>query len=200
VQTIRSLAIVAAITGLSISAESGASPSPRASETGVVSGDDSHHALLEGLQPDGRGSLSWLGIRIYDATLWTEYGDFATHGFEQRIVLRIDYQRAIRSDRLVATTRKEWQRLAAYPEVPGDDATEAWLDQVAAIWPDVEPGDFILTVVEPGGSSYFYGVEGLLGVIDDSAFGPAFLSIWLHPRTSRPDLRASLIGDTAGGG
>jgi hypothetical protein len=151
----------------------------------------------EGLALNGRGSLSWFGIKIYDATLWSERGNVGTYALSQRVALRIDYHRSIPVGRLVETTRKEWRRLAGSPEVPAQSQTEAWLAQVESIWRDVQQGDFILSVVEPGGATSFHGPEGLLGVLDDPRFGPAFLSIWLHPDTSRPDLRAALMGDTA---
>lgn len=152
----------------------------------------------EGLSLDGEATLSWLGLKIYDATLWTESGDFATRGFDQRIALRIEYHRSIPARRLVTTTRNEWKELAHQPGVPDLNRADAWLAEAASIWPDVEPGDFILTIVEPGGASRFYGPKGLLGTIDDPAFGPAFLSIWLHPATSRPELRTALIGGPTG--
>lgn len=159
---------------------------------------DQYYPRTDGLVLDGRGTLSWLGLRIYDATLWTESGDFDNRDFNQRIALRIEYHRSIPSRRLVATTRAEWERLAGQTDIPDLARADAWLTEAAAIWPDVEPGDFIITVVEPGGESRFFGTDGLLGVIDDPAFGPAFLSIWLHPETSRPELRTALIGGSTG--
>ena len=65
----------------------------------------------EGLATVGRASLSWFGLEIYDATLWTESGDFVDPGFDQRLALRIDYHRNISSRKLAERTRKEWRRL-----------------------------------------------------------------------------------------
>lgn len=162
----------------------------------LVPGED--YPRADGLSLRGHGTLSWLGLRIYDATLWTESGDFRTDGFDQRTALRIEYHRSIPARRLVGTTRSEWERLARQPDAPDLTRADAWLTMAGAIWPDVEPGDFLLTIVEPGGASSFFGQDGLLGVIDDPGFGPAFLSIWLHPGTSRPRLRTALIGAPTG--
>ena len=71
---------------------------------------------------------------------------------------------------------------------------DRWLTSLNGMWPDVGPGDYIVTIVEPGGKTRFEDSNGQLGVIEDPEFGPAFLSIWLHPRTSRPDLRMALVG------
>jgi hypothetical protein len=153
-------------------------------------------ASMEGLSTLGQASLTWLGIPIYDATLWSERGSFQPWGFSQKLALRIDYHRNIDAARLAETTRKEWQKLEDDVNLPGEARRNEWLAQVEAIWPDVTPGDYIVTVVEPGGACRFYSPRGLLGIIEDPEFGPAFLSIWLHPQTSRPELRAGLIGET----
>ena len=157
-------------------------------------------ANVDGLATLGQGSLTWLGIPVYDAALWGDRGDFLRWGFDQRLALRIDYHRNIKSSRLTETTRREWQRLEKRLDLPAEARRERWLAQAEAIWPDVAPGDYIMTVVEPDGACHFFGPDGLLGVIEDPDFGPAFLSIWLHPRTSRPDLRAALIGISASEG
>lgn len=149
----------------------------------------------EGLATVGRASLSWFGLDIYDATLWTETGDFAEPGFDQRLALRIDYHRTISSRKLAERTRKEWRRLDRHVRLPVDATVNEWLAALETMWPDVGPGDYIITIVEPGGQTRFEDSNGPLGVIEDPEFGPAFLSIWLHPRTSRPDLRMALVGD-----
>ena len=95
-------------------------------------------------------------------------------------------------------TRKEWDRLEGRMALPPADLREAWLERLAGMWPDVSPGDHIQTVVLPGGPTEFHGSRGLLGRIDDPAFGPAFLAIWLHPETSAPDLRRALTGRSGG--
>lgn len=143
--------------------------------------------------------MSWFGLRIYDAALWSEAQELGGEIFDQRVALRIQYHRSVDAERLVRVTREEWRNLDDHMEVPDQTRTEAWLAQAGSIWPDVGPGDFILTIVEPDGETRFYGPDGLLGVIDDPAFGPAFLSIWLHPRTSRPELRSALLGDPVNG-
>lgn len=160
----------------------------------------SEHAGAHGLSTLGQGSLSWFGIPIYDATLWSEHGNFNPWKFDQRLALRIDYHRNIKASRLAETTAREWDKLEGQIQLPGHERRNQWLSLVEGMWPDVAPGDFIMTLVEPDGPTRFYGQGGLLGVVEDPDFGPAFLSIWLHPDTSRPDLRASLIGASGSGG
>lgn len=197
---LRSLRYLILFVGLAPVAPSLASASMQSEEDAIQAAALHGRTVPEDLALDGRGTLSWLGLKIYEAALWSESGDFPAVGFDQRIAFRIDYHRSIPAQRLVSATRKEWRRLDGQDGIPDLSNADSWLSQVGSMWPDVEPGDYILTVVEPGGPSRFYGRDGLLGVVQDPAFGPAFLSIWLHPGTSRPELRAALTGEATGGG
>ncbi|MEY2919893.1 MAG: hypothetical protein RL261_1198, partial [Pseudomonadota bacterium] len=71
---------------------------------------------------------------------------------------------------------------------------EQWLAGLRAFWTDVGPGDNVTAVVVPGTATRFYGHRGFMGKIDDPAFGPAFLSIWLDSRSVVGDLRVQLLG------
>jgi hypothetical protein len=149
-------------------------------------------ALAAGLrlQPVGAGEMRFFGFHLYDISLWTETGRFEGFRDGQTVALHIHYRKPISRDRLVATTRSEWDRLGR----PGGARHQQWLATVEDIWPDVAPGDVITTVVSPDGSTRFYSRRGLLGEIRDSGFGPAFLAIWLDPDTRARDVRASLLG------
>lgn len=148
---------------------------------------------LAGLVEVGRGELTWFGFSVYDAHLYTPSGRF--EGLEAPpVALEIRYEREIQSDQLVEQTRKEWRRLAGVLDLDDPDRIEAWLDAVGRIWPDVGPGDRILTVLAGDGATRFYGRTEFLGAIEDPDFGPALLGIWLHPETRVADLRADLIG------
>ena len=50
-------------------------------------------------------------------------------------------------------------------------------------------------VVVPGRETRFYDATGLLGVVDDPDFGPAYLRIWLDQRSAVADLRVALLGE-----
>lgn len=153
-------------------------------------------AALAGLEvaPVGSGVLSWFGIDVYEAVLFTESGRFENAADDETVVLELRYRRNIPASRLVERTRKEWNRLDGRTELPDAAVRERWLQEVAGFWPDIKPGDLIVTVVSPGGPARFYSAGAFLGEVTDPAFGPAFLDIWLHPESSRPDLRDQLVG------
>jgi hypothetical protein len=148
---------------------------------------------LAGLTEVGRGELTWFGFNVYDAHLYTASGEF--RDFETApVALEIRYERSIESRQLVETTRKEWRRLAGALNLRDPALTERWLEAVGRIWPNVEPGERIVTILDADGATRFYGTAGYLGTIEDPGFGPALLGIWLHPETRVADLRADLIG------
>jgi hypothetical protein len=149
---------------------------------------------LDTLVEVGGGELRWLGMEVYEARLLSAGGRFEGLEAAIPIALEITYRRNIPRDRLVRTTEREWNRLARQLGLPERARVNGWLNEVASIWPDVAPGDRIIAMVEPTGPTRFYGNDGLLGVIPDPEFGPAFLGIWLHPETRAADLRAELIG------
>jgi hypothetical protein len=135
-------------------------------------------------------------MEIYDARLLNGSGRFIEVGVDGPMALEITYRRSIPRDRLVKTTEREWNRLERELGLPERATVEGWLQQLTGIWPDVEPGDRILAISEPGAATRFYGNAGFLGAIEDPAFGAAFLGIWLHPKTRAADLRAALIGES----
>jgi len=145
-----------------------------------------------GLQPVGAGTITWFGFTIYD--LWTENGRFANLTDSLPVALHITYRKNIKSSALAERTAEEWQQLNIY--TPHE--RKQWQQRLATIWPTVNPGDSITTVVSYDRRTHFYYNNELIHIIDDPEFGIALLSIWLHPNTSQPELRNKLIGQRKG--
>jgi hypothetical protein len=143
-----------------------------------------------GLQRVGAGELSWLGRPIYRASLWTPAGNFTGYEPGEPVALSLSYQREFSRDELLRITSTAWRLLDATPPVQ----RERWLAELRTFWADVGPGDNVTTVVVPGRATRFYDHRGFMGEIDDPAFGPAFLSIWLDSRSVVRDLRVQLLG------
>jgi hypothetical protein len=142
------------------------------------------------LRKVGSGELRWLGFGIYEASLWTSTGRYTGFGRDQTLALSLWYQRAFTSDELVRVTETAWRRLGQ----PEGAQRERWLAELRREWSDVAPGDNVTTVVTPGGPTRFYDQRGRFAEVDDPAFGPAFLAIWLDPRSVVSDLRIQLLG------
>jgi len=138
----------------------------------------------------GSGRLRWLGIPVYEASLWTAPQfvpeRFGAHAF----ALDIRYARSISGKLLADTSLKQIQALEALP--PGR-YTE-WLQALAGALPDVKPGDRLTGIHVPDKGLRLYFNGQLYKAIDDPLLSQSFFAIWLSPATHEPRLRAQLLG------
>lgn len=142
-----------------------------------------------GLQKLGEGRLTYFGISLYTASLWSETTAGAPDPDAEPVMLRITYERNISRDRIMKITRKEWRRL----KVADSTQQQAWLDELEALLPDVRRGDVLSSLTVPGKETRFYLAGEEIGRVEDPAFGDAFLAIWLDPRTRAANLREALL-------
>jgi hypothetical protein len=139
------------------------------------------------LQLVGEARLEVLFWSIYDSRLYSADGSY-TEG-QRPVRLELQYLRDVEGSDLVEHTHNEWQHLQLRSE-----SKAAWLDQLAAMWPDVRENDVLAMEIGESGRSTFTLNGEALGSISDPEFGPSFLAIWLSPDTSQPGLRRDLIG------
>ncbi|TMP30120.1 hypothetical protein CWB99_03355 [Pseudoalteromonas rubra] len=161
---------------------------------------------LPKLELSGTAELRYLFWDIYSAALYTSGGTYQETEFPQ--VLKLTYKRDIEAQELVDATREQWQKQKL--EL---DNREQWLRQLGQLWPDIRKGNQLILVVDADQQSRFYFRPAppetltpslsesalkesarFLGAINDRAFGPAFLGIWLSEKTTEPKLRKQLIG------
>ena len=143
----------------------------------------------------GTGLLKWFGLEIYEAALWTPDGTFSGAYAEEPVAFTLSYRRSFSRERLIDITRTAWDELA----LATDEQQQRWSRELATIWVDVRKGSNMTTLVLPSGETRFYDADRVLGRIEDPAFGPAFLRIWLDARvagTALGDLRADLLSRT----
>jgi hypothetical protein len=145
------------------------------------------------LRQVGSGTLRWLGMQIYEASLWTPDGRYQGLAQGQPVALSLWYGRNFSREELLRITGTAWQLLGE-TSLPQQ---QRWLGELRGVWLDVAKGHNLTAVVVPGGETRFYDQQRLLGRIDDADFGPAFLAIWLHPRSAVGDLRVALLGGPA---
>ncbi len=145
-----------------------------------------------GLRKLGEGRLSYFGISLYTASLWSESAPAKPDPAEEPLLLQINYERNISRDRIMAITRKEWRRLNVAPP----EQQLEWLARLEAILPDVRSGDSLSSYTVPGRETRFFFGGEQIGLVDDPAFGEAFLAIWLDPRTRAAKLRNQLLAES----
>jgi hypothetical protein len=142
------------------------------------------------LQQVGAGQLNFLGRPVYAASLWTSAGSFEGFAPGEPVALSLHYQRDFSRDELLKITATAWRLMGSVPP----EQRERWLASLRGFWSNVGPGDNVTTVVIPGRFTRFYNHREFMGQVDDPAFGPSFLAIWLDPRSVVGDLRVQLLG------
>lgn len=147
---------------------------------------------LPGARLVGQGRLTWWGFTAYDARLWAAEGLTQTNFGRHPLALELAYLRAFKSDEIVRVSLDEMARAGGL----GPQELQAWRPQLAALIPDVAPGDRITGVHRPGRGALFYVNDRFVGGIADSRFSESFFAIWLGPSTAQPKLRLALFGQT----
>ena len=139
----------------------------------------------------GSGRLRFLGMRIYDARLWSPSRPGAEDWDAQPLALELQYARNLVGALIAERSLEEMRR-----QGPIDAArAERWLAAMKATFPDVREGDRLTGVhrVDDDAARFFHNGR-LRGEWRDSDFARQFFGIWLAPATSEPALREALLG------
>lgn len=147
-------------------------------------------ALVPAWRNLGSGDASFLGLRLYGASLWVSGQAYRE---DAPFALALTYARGFSRDTLVSTSLDEMRRLGG-----ADEARLArlarWKSELERVFPDVAAGETIVGVHLPGRGAAFYHQGRLSGEVMDPAFSRAFFAIWLDSRTRVPALRSRLLG------
>lgn len=143
----------------------------------------------------GDTTLTWGPFSVYTSQLRTPDGRYS--GLAQDQALIITYKRSIDREELVDATRDQWQAQGILEREP---QSEAWLQMLGSIWPDVTSGTQLAFVLDDKQGQFWYRASAAqktfipLGPRQSEAFSTRFLAIWLGPQTNYPELRQQLIG------
>lgn len=184
------LAVASALAGLmalvlsaAALASGGASAAPRFVEQ-----------ALAGATLSGQAQLRFLGLRIYDARLWVgpafDAADFAAHP----LALELTYRRAFAGS---AIAQRSVEEMARQGEITPAQI-QRWQQSLAAVLPDVQPGDRLTGVYQPGRGLSLWRGDQALGSIEEAELARRFMGIWLSPQTSEPGLRSALLARPPG--
>ncbi len=138
----------------------------------------------------GEGQMRFWGLRIYDARLWVQ-PRFEPSAFDRLpLALELTYHRAFSGAAIAQRSIEEIQR-----QVPlSSEQSERWQRTLSRWIPDVQPGDRLTGLYQPGSGMRLWLGERDLGVVHDAELARLFFGIWLSPRTSEPGLRGALLG------
>ena len=137
----------------------------------------------------GSSQLRVAFFKVFNSRLFTKTGQWndPRHSFR----FELTYQRNISGSFLAKQTAKEWDHLEF-----DDPRRSEWEAAVLAMWPDVKRGDKIAFDVDEQGVSRFFYNGTWVGSVEDPDFAPAFIAIWLSPKTSRPAHREGLLAES----
>ena len=148
------------------------------------------HPQLPGSRLQGQGLLRYLGLRVYQARLWTLPSFRASSPLEQPLVLELEYLRSLKGAAIAERSLQEMRRVGPIDEAQG----QRWLADMQRLFPDVQAGDRISGLLLPGQGARFWHNQRLLGQVEEPQFARLFFGIWLAPATSEPELRTALLG------
>ena len=160
----------------------GPEPAPYASE--VLTLEQARPLILV-----GSSQLRVAFFKVFNSKLFTQTGQWNDphHSFR----FELTYQRNISGSFLAKQTAKEWDHLDF-----DDPRRSEWEAAVLTMWPDVKKGDRIAFDVDEQGVSRFFHNGTWVGSVEDPDFAPAFIAIWLSPKTSQPTHRKGLLADS----
>ncbi len=138
----------------------------------------------------GRGTLRFFGLAVYEARLWTA-ADFAAAGFEAHaFALELQYARRLEGAAIAQRSIVEMRRSGSVD----DGRAQVWQAAMTRAFPDVVPGDRLTGVHLPGEATRFFHNGRPTSALADPLFARLFFGIWLAVTTSEPGLRRQLIG------
>ena len=148
---------------------------------------------LKDLLPQGRlvgkGRLTFFGLQVYDARLWSMAGFKAENFSAQPFALELSYLRDFKNRAVAERSIHEMRRSANI----SDAQAASWIEEMMRAYPDIKKGDRVMGINKPGVGAAFLVNGKSTGEIRDAEFARLFFGIWLSPKTSEPKLRSGLL-------
>jgi len=139
----------------------------------------------------GSGSFRWLGLKLYDASLWVDRSNFNPETWQRApLALELNYARSLDGKRIADASIDEMKKLG----IGSAAQHKAWGEAMRQVFPNVDSTTQLTGLYQPGQATRFFRNGVAIGEIADPEFGPAFFAIWLHPKTTAPKLRTALLG------
>ena len=146
-------------------------------------------APLSAARLAGQGVLRFLGFEIYRARLWVQPGFDADNYAAHPLALELTYHRDFAAEAIAKRSIEEMRRVGSFTP---QQATR-WQQTLQQALPDVNPGDRLLGLYQPGSGAVFKMGGRVVGEVPDAEFSRLFFGIWLSPQTSEPGLRQELL-------
>jgi hypothetical protein len=147
---------------------------------------------LQGARLQGSGSYRWWGVRVYDARLWVAQPLSPARFIEAPFALELQYARTLQGREIAERSVVEMRRIGPFDEAQA----QRWQSQLTHAFPDVQAGDRLLGLHQPGQPTTFYCNGRPTHSVAEPTFAPLFFGIWLSDRSPDASLRRALYGNT----
>lgn len=150
---------------------------------------------LPGARLYGRGRLTFMLFRVYEARLWVGPSFDPTRYEAAPLAIELVYARGFEGNDIAERTIEEMRRSSEL----APETVSRWMTDMRRVFPDVQEGDRTASVQVPGVAARFFVNGQFSGEIRDTEFTRLFFGIWLSPRTSEPKLRQALLAGPRNG-
>ena len=154
-----------------------------------VIADDIISSYITNGQKVGEGRFSVLFWDVYDVKLFGPNGEWSTN---KPFALSIQYLRDIDGKDLAARSVEEMRMQGLNDE----KILTEWYTTMKNIFPDVKKGSELTAIFKPGQYTKFFANDQEIGIVEGDEFLNWFSGIWLSEKTSEPELRQQLIGNS----
>jgi hypothetical protein len=137
--------------------------------------------------------MRFIAFDVYDAALWVAPGFRASLYAQSALALELTYLRSLQGRSIAERSMDEMRRGATL--TPAQE--QNWLTAMQAAFPNVQAGDRITGVHQPGLGARFWFNSQLRATVPDAEFSRLFFGIWLAETTSEPRLRGALLAGAA---
>ena len=144
---------------------------------------------LTGFSVRGAAVMRFIGLKVYDVRLWTPMKPFT---YADPFVVELVYDMSLKGKDIADRSVKEMRAQG----VKDETKLKRWGDQMTKIFPDIKSGDTLIGLSIPGKEARFYNREKLIATVPDPEFAKAFFDIWLSEKSSEPQLRLKLLGES----
>jgi hypothetical protein len=137
----------------------------------------------------GKATLSFTFWDVYEASLYAPNGEFdenAPHALTLHYLIELKGKDI--ADRSIIEMKKQG--------FTNQSKLNDWHAQMLKLFPDVHKGTELTAVFTPSQSTHFYHNDQSIGSINDPEFTKQFADIWLSQKTSEPELRKKLLGQS----
>lgn len=141
----------------------------------------------------GTARMRFFGLAIYDAALWVAPGFSANRYAQSPLALQLTYLRSLNGRSIAQRSLEEMRR--GGPLAPAQE--QRWLAAMQEAFPDVQNGDRITGLHQPGVGARFWFNGQPRALVRDPEFSRLFFGIWLAEFSSEPGLRVALLAGAA---